>query len=738
MNIGLITIWVAFLGSAAAALLYLNAARSQSDPRKQQWAYGSFLLALLAICAASVYLFIALFTHQYQLYYVSHYSSNSLPTLYIISAFWAGQEGTFLLWAFFVAVMGIFFLKTSKIVDSYAMMIVSAFLAFLCLLLIVKSPFSLNTPVPADGSGMNPLLQDPWMAIHPPILFLGYAATIFPFALVFSGLLRKDYQHWYALGFAWTVFAALTLGAGIIIGGFWAYEVLGWGGYWGWDPVENSSLVPWLVLLTSIHGLLLQKAKGVLKKTNIFLALSSFVLVLYATFLTRSGVLADFSVHSFTDLGINNYLVGGLVAVLVFGYGTFFLRFRELQSPKINIASLSREVTLLLSLFVLGIAGIFTLIGMSSPILTGLFGKASQVDTSFYNKVNTPVAIAMALLLGVTPFLGWGDEHRTNLLKRLSMPLALTVLACAIAYVAGVTTVALLVFVGSASFGLLSNVIIAFRQYKNGWDTLGGPIAHIGTGLLLIGIIGSGKFDERSTVTLRQGEPQTVQGLQVTFKGIADPNAQKPQMQIDVSDGKQSFLASPKLYFSEYNQSTLREPSIKIFPLHDLYISPVDVKISPLQSAGLQLEIKKGETKSLGGYQIEFEKFEMGEHAQGGGMKVGAVLKVTSKDGEHEITPTLTFNERGEKATMPADLPEFTGPTGAVSKPQVVLSGMNVEEKSILLDITGIGGHMEASGGVQELIVEISTKPLMMVVWTGVVLIIAGTAIALRRRIIAV
>ena len=737
MNIGQVIIGVALLASAVSALLYHLSARYPADPAKHRRANLGYAIALAATIAAATFLFVMIFTHQYRYSYVSHYSSSTLPVLYLISSFWAGQEGTFLLWALFTALLGYLFLKTSKVADCYAMSIVSAFLAFLYLLLLVKSPFSLNSPVPQDGEGMNPLLQDPWMVIHPPILFLGYAITLFPFAVVLSALFRKDYENWYSLGFVWTSFAALTLGAGIIIGGFWAYEVLGWGGYWGWDPVENSSLVPWLVLLASIHGLLIQKAKGALKKTNLFFGITSFIMVLYATFLTRSGILADFSVHSFTDLGINNYLVGIMIASVALGYGAFVVRFRGLTSPKLTIGGLNRELGLLLSLFVLMIAAIFTFVGMSSPIITGLFGKASQVDTSFYNKVNMPVATGMALLLGITPFLGWSEEHRPGLMKRLSMPLALTMLGCAIAYVAGVTTPSLLLFVGSASFGLISNIIVTFRQYKAGWDTLGGPIAHIGTALLLIGIVGSGQFDQTSTVSLKQGEPQTVQGYQFTFKGVADPNAVKPQMQIEVSDGKQSYIAAPKLYFSQYNQSVLREPDIKIFPIRDLYVSPVDLKTPPPESSGLTLELKKGESKQLGGYEITFDRFETGQHGTAGGMSVGAVLKVKLSGTEHEVIPTLTFTATGERQFVPAPLPEFRSPAGAAMKPQIVLMGMNVEEKSVGLQIDGLSDHA-ASEASQVLIVEISTKPLMMVVWTGVVLIIGGAAISLRRRVMAV
>jgi cytochrome c-type biogenesis protein CcmF len=448
MNIGHITVLIAFLASIGATIFYFMEARKNNPanpgktlpPLKRDAAKRLYYLSVGFGFLAGIILYYALFTHQFQYSYVNGYSSKDLPLIYLISAFWAGQEGTFLLWALFVGLMGIFFIKKSNGNDSYAMAVVSAFSAFLYLLMLIKSPFELITPVPLDGRGLNPLLQDPWMAIHPPILFLGYAAATFPFALVISGLAKRKYEQWNNSGFGWTLFASVSLGAGIIIGGFWAYEVLGWGGYWGWDPVENSSLVPWIVMLISIHGLVVFKAKGSLRRTNMFLAILTFILVLYATFLTRSGVLADFSVHSFVDLGINNYLMGVMVVSIALGFGLLATRFSEIKSPKVDTSSLNRELLLLLSMYVLGAAALFTFVGMSSPILTGLIGKASQVDISFYNKVNLPVAIAMALLLGITPFMGWAEEKKFNFLKRYSMPLALTALSCVIGYVAGVTS----------------------------------------------------------------------------------------------------------------------------------------------------------------------------------------------------------------------------------------------------------------------------------------------------------
>lgn len=813
MNIGFISIWIALVAAFAgtiASVISGRSSRGESIGRFAAFAAAQrvrlYYLVIAAIAFASALLLFFLFHHDFAYSYVAQYSSKSLSPLYLLSAFWAGQEGTFLLWALLVAVMGYIFQRTTRPDDHYAMSLINAFIAFLCLLLIAKSPFSTVSPVPADGQGMNPLLQDPWMAIHPPILFVGYAAAIFPFALALSGLFRKNYEAWFKFGFRWTVFGALALGAGIIIGGFWAYEVLGWGGYWGWDPVENSSLVPWLLLLALIHGLLIQRASGGLMRTNLFLALSAFILVMYATFLTRSGVLADFSVHSFVDLGINNYLVGIMIMSVGLGFGTFIVRMWGIKAPKLHLAGINRELALLLSMFAIALAATFTFVGMSSPLITGLFGKASQVDTSFYNTVNMPVSIAMALLLGVTPFLGWSRENTGSLLKRLSMPLALTALSVAIAYVAGVRLFMQFLFIGSAAFGLISNVIIAFRlykkamasfllderpflgwgdknagsllkrfsiylvvavlsfaitivigpsywlfwgifsmvfaligniiivfHYKNGFMALGGPVAHIGVALLLIGIIGSNKFDRTKTIVLKQGEPQSAQGYSFTFKGVADPGAQKPKMQIEVSDGNQTYLSTPRLYFSQYNQALLREPFIKIMPMQDLYISPIEYKEPKPAPDNPTLELTKGQTTQFGGYQIQFVRFETGQHNASGGMSVGAVLNVTLHGKSQEIVPTMAINDRGERSDVAGDLPEVTMSAGVNAKPKIFLDGMNVEEKKVVLSVHGLDAHA-ANTPAPELTVEISTKPLMMVVWTGAVLIIAGSVISFRRR----
>jgi cytochrome c-type biogenesis protein CcmF len=313
------------------------------------------------------------------------------------------------------------------------------------------------------------------------------------------------------------------------------------------------------------------------------------------------------------------------------------------------------------------------------------------------------------------------------------MSLPLTALACIIAYVAGVTSWQLMLFVGTAAFGLISNVIIVFRHYRSGWQTIGGPIAHIGVALMFIGIVGSGSFDETTRLLLPSGKAQSAFGYEFTFRGVPDQSSEKPKIVIDVADGKQSYAASPSLYFSNYNQSIVREPDIKIFPMKDLYISPMELHAAdPTQGGGHPvLDIAKGETKELLGYKFTFERFQMDQHGESGMMSVGALLHVTVAGKVYDITPRLSINDRGERQSIPVQLPDSVS---AGKSPQIALSAINVDEGKVYLVFTGLDQKETVSPG-QELLVEVSIKPLMMVLWTGVVLIIGGTVIAWKHRL---
>ncbi|MBK9968907.1 MAG: cytochrome c biogenesis protein CcsA [Holophagales bacterium] len=358
-----------------------------------------------SILVASALLLYRLLAHDFRLSYVASYSGRDLPFRYLFSTFWAGQEGSFLLWLFWGAVIGFFVLRTAKEQEPPVMAVyVLSFLGIVAIL-VKQSPFRFLAEVPPDGTGLNPLLQDPWMVIHPPVMFAGFASLSVPFAFAIAALWTKRWDGWVIRAMPWALFTFVCLGTAILMGGYWAYKTLGWGGYWAWDPVENTSLVPWLATTALVHGMYLQKAREKHRKINIILAIFAFCTILYGTFLTRSGVLADFSVHSFVDLGITGWLVAIILTFLFGGLALLAYRWREI--PVVNEIDpatgkekeepfLSRSVLFILSVTLFSASGLVILLGTSAPIITRIGGKASQVANSFYDATHAPMAASWA------------------------------------------------------------------------------------------------------------------------------------------------------------------------------------------------------------------------------------------------------------------------------------------------------------------------------------------------------
>ncbi|MBM2845134.1 MAG: Cytochrome c-type biosis protein [Bacteroidetes bacterium] len=313
--LGNLVVLLALIGSVLGTVQYYRAVSSASVLSSARlWVK----LSGAAVIFASLMLLILLLRNDFTNGYVYSYSSRSLPLHFLISSFYAGQEGSFLFWALCAALISFVLMWSTRLHKNEApvMAVYMGVQSFLLMLLFVKTPFIsvwdkiAQIPagqVPADGSGLNPLLQNFWMVIHPPVLFIGFAAMAVPFSFAVAGLWKKNYTLIATQGFVWVLGGVLVLGLGIMLGAYWAYGVLGWGGYWGWDPVENSSLVPWITGVALIHTILVQRRSQKFIRTSHFLALVSFILVVYSTFLTRSGVLGDSSVHSFTDPGATAY-----------------------------------------------------------------------------------------------------------------------------------------------------------------------------------------------------------------------------------------------------------------------------------------------------------------------------------------------------------------------------------------------------------------------------------------------
>lgn len=358
-----------------------------------------------AVAAAGAWLWILIFTDDFSVAYVAAYSSTKLPALYKISAFWAGQQGSFLLWLLIHALAGLVLIYRKVSAETLS---VYFFLeALLIIFVTTNSPFAANPAQVSEGVGLNPLLQDFWMAIHPPIIFVGYALLAVPVSLSVGALLEAPASRdWLEPARKWTLAAWSFLGAGIFIGGYWAYKVLGWGGYWAWDPVENSSLVPWLLSAVLLHVINLARKKSAVLPLAHIAAVFTYSLVIYGTFLTRSGVLGDFSVHSFVGSEIGLTIALANAAVLLGGLAIIFVRAKKFPAGRMYESYGESAFAVLLGMLLIIFVAVIVWLGMSMPLLTR--GTAA-VDADFYVKSTAPIALVLVALI-IYSFVRFGRQ----------------------------------------------------------------------------------------------------------------------------------------------------------------------------------------------------------------------------------------------------------------------------------------------------------------------------------------
>lgn len=716
MTFGTVTLALALLAAVAGAFYYYLAARGQ----REMLGYGRWSVYGLAGAAsvASAYLLSLIINHQYQVEYVYSYTSNDLPSIYLFSAFWAGQEGSFLLWVLLAAWISVALVLRGDRFEPQVMTSVLLVQAALLVMLLAKSPFALLPDVPADGGGLNPLLQNPWMAVHPPILFVGYAGLVIPWAYAIAALWRRDYAGWAEAAWPWTLFSWGFLGAGIAIGGFWAYETLGWGGYWGWDPVENSSLVPWLTATALAHGLITQKSRGTLARWNLFLAPLTFGLVLYATFLTRSGILSESSVHSFTDTGLGPFLV--VVALLCVFVPIWLLasRYREVPDPTIYEKYLSRDFAMLLTVLTILVTGTVIIVGTSTPIFT-----KSGLRPDFYNTTTSPLALILAIVLSACPLLAWRGSDPGRLIRSLAVPAVVGLAGAAGALLLGATHPLALAVVAFGGFAAATNVVMMVRIHKAGLWKMGGYLAHVGVGLILVGIVGSGAYSQTEQLRLEEGKSGQALGYAFTFQGLeATEDFDKAVLTMAAERGTESFVARPAMQSSR--DGVVRTPYIQRHWNEDIYVSPGDY--TPADPGGNQVELAKGQTASMGDYALTFLRFDTGAHDQGGATAVAAVLQVTGTNASGIVSPTLTAD--ATLGLQPGARPKLPG-----SDATVTLFNLDASAGVVLLVVDGLPG-LSAPPTPATASFEISRKPAINLLWVGIVLLIAGTAVAVQRR----
>jgi cytochrome c-type biogenesis protein CcmF len=559
------------------------------------------------------------------------------------------------------------------------------------------------------------------MTIHPPVLFTGFSSLVVPFAIALAALVKRDYDGWIKLALPWVVFSTGMLATGFIMGGVWAYKVLGWGGYWGWDPVENGSFIPWLSNVALLHGLLVQRVTGSLRRTNFFLAVTSYVLVLYASFLTRSGVLADFSVHSFANLGLTGFLLSFLFVAAVSGYGLLVARLRDIPGPSQPLGNFSRESMMWLGQLVFMLMCALTAIGMSAPLITRLFGPASNVQTAYYNLVNAPLAIAMGLLLGLAPLMRW-RQHEPAVLLRAAAPAVAVALIVALGAVAGGVREwipALVVF--GAAFALTANATVTWRGFRSGWKHGVAYLGHMGVSVLLMGIVASSHYGNAVQVQLPRGQQRYALGYRMTYQGIQKQSNGKDRVMIAVAAPEGNFEASPALYWSAYNQGYMKKPHIERFLTHDIYISPLEmVGDDPNQGA---VWFAKGETKQVGQVKYTFVNFDI-QNMGTPQMSIAAQMRVEIGGRTVHARPKIEVRSGAMNR-----IPDYLPGGGSI---EMATADPNTGKVALLLP--GSGEH--ASQDVHA--VEVSTKPFINLVWIGAVLMLGSVFLSAIRRLLDV
>ena len=613
-----------------------------------QWkkiARTGYILNVISVLALFLILYLIIYNHYFEYKYAHQHSKRSLDVQYLLSCFWEGQEGSFMLWSFWNAMLGLFVIRTAKQWEAPVMTFMSLAQVFLATFLmgiyffdvrIGTSPFVLmrnefpDAPVfqdpqylfkyLTDGNGLNILLQNYWMVIHPPVLFLGFASVLVPFSFAAAGLWKKDHKGWIQQALPWSLFSAGILGLGIMMGAAWAYESLTFGGYWAWDPVENASMVPWLVLVAGIHTMLIYKHTGhSIKATYLFLALA-YLLVLYSTFLTRTGVLGDTSVHSFTGEG-NSLYWHLIIMMLTFASIPVALYFRTRKTIPVIVkeeSMQSREFWMFVGSLLFFVSAVYIIVLTSLPFINSLFGTQWAIgqDVEYvYNRVMILVAFILGVLTAITQYLKYKDTPRKYFLSKILWPTVVAlVLSALISYTGNINydknglgfLVAIHISLWAGIYTVIANGGYILQVMRKNLKAAGASVSHIGFGLMLIGILISSAKKELVSVnrtgiaipglkdakgrnenplenmTLIHGVPTPMGNYTVTY--IGDSTEKKNNKvffklnfeQTDTATGKitESFQVTPNAFLMKGEEGTQlsSNPGSKHYLTRDIFV----------------------------------------------------------------------------------------------------------------------------------------------------------------------
>ncbi len=532
-QIGHLCAVLSFVAALLGTFAYFFATQHRNRPDFEGWrnmGRFAFLLHGLATLAIIGSLFYILSSKYYEYQYAFSNVSNDLPLQYVFSAFWKEQQGSFLLWSFWHIVLGLILIFRSGRWETSVLAIICLAEAFIASMILGiyfgdfrlgASPFDLLREMPEaanapifktadylshiDGNGLNPLLQNYWMTIHPPTLFLGFASTIVPFSFAMSGLWLREHKAWLRPALQWSLFSGAILGTGVLMGGAWAYEALSFGGYWAWDPVENTSLVPWIVLVAGIHTNLIARATGYSIRSTYGLYLLAFVLVLYSTYLTRSGILGDTSAHAFTEMGLGMQLILFIGTFSVLALGLWAARYRSVPEIKGEESTTAREFWMLIGSLVLLFSAILITGATSLPVwnkLVQIFnpdyvGAALKDPIEHHNRYQLWIAVFIGLLSGIAQFTRYNERNWSGQTRKFLIHMGIAAVGAGILTILNAQWVNViawqlyaLLFAGM--FAVVANLDYLISGLKGNLKLAGSVISHVGFGALVLGIMSTG------------------------------------------------------------------------------------------------------------------------------------------------------------------------------------------------------------------------------------------------------
>lgn len=545
------------------------------------------------------FLVVAFVTRDFSLKYVASYSNRTLPLAYTVSALWAGQAGSLLLWSWLLCLFSLIVVRQNRRQNRTLMpyvlgVLLTTILFFVALMVYGTSPFE-QLPQPlSDGKGLNPMLQNSGMIMHPPTLYLGYVGFTVPFAFALAALMaRRLDAQWIGTTRRWTLFSWIFLTLGNLLGAKWAYVELGWGGYWAWDPVENASLMPWLTGTAFLHSVMIQEKRGLFKVWNMVLIILTFGLTIFGTFITRSGIIS--SVHSFGESNLGPLFLMFLGVVMAGSLSLLWLRRSDLKSENRLDAFLSRESSFLFNNLVLVGMTFAVFWGTIFPIVSeAVRGVKITVGPSFFNQVNLPIAVALLALTGICPLIAWRKSSVRNFRRNFAIPVATGLVTAFILVVYGVfslfsiisfslsvfviTTITLEFYRGATARARVRNVGLL----QGMWDVTmrnkrryGGYVVHLGVVMVFVGITGSSVFQEEKMAVLREGEHLGIGGYTVQYEALENHSTDHAQLvtarvKVTKEDRLLGTLFPAKQFHGNYDP--VSEVDIRQTLKEDLYV----------------------------------------------------------------------------------------------------------------------------------------------------------------------